>query len=126
MKSIFNIFPICITLLCINSAKAICHNCNAEVVIKNENAEKFTEHLLLLSSMPLQGIILSASIKEGYTLVRVETYQEYADSNNIDSFDVAKRITSGFTQDSDWGIKEVRAVVEIDSASLSNVGTIGH
>lgn len=106
---------------------AECVNCSAEVVINKTNTQKFLDYLLLFSSMPLSGYQVSNDQANGYDIVRVETYQEYADTNKISSFDVANRILISFGMSQEWDIKKISAVVEkTPNDLLSNVGTIGH
>lgn len=106
---------------------AECINCSAEVVIKKANTQRFLDYLLLFNSMPLTGHKMSDSQTNGYDVVRVETYQEYADTNKISSFDIANRILISFGLGQEWDIKKISAVVEkAPDDILSNVGTIGH
>lgn len=104
-----------------------CINYSAEVVINKANTQRFLDYLLLLSSMPLTGYQISNSQADGYDVVRVETYQEYTDTNKISSFDVANRILKSFGMSQEWDIKKISAIVEkAPDTLISNVGTIGH
>lgn len=71
--------------------------------------------------------LLRAVIYDGYVVIQVQTFPEYAHINHITSFDVAKTLETSFGSDSKWGIKKITASVEkFNDESLSNVGTIGH
>jgi len=107
-------------------AQEECRNCSAEVVIESHQAQRFTFDLMLISSMPLNGQIIEADPVTQESTVLVSTCSDYAQSNGINSFDVAK-LVMGFVG-GEYRIKEVRAVVRpsLSSDSLSNVGTIGH
>jgi hypothetical protein len=74
--------------------------------------------------MPLHGWVERESENPGFIIVRVETYKDYADVNRLNSFDVAKFIS---TNAQIWQIRKIQAVVDYEeSAPLSNVGTVGH
>lgn len=111
------------------SAENSCFNCSAEVVIETHQAQIFANSLSLISSMPLKGEIVADDMTSETTIVHVSTYPDYAQSNGIDSFDVAKKLTAFVG--TEYQIREIRAVLRVDldaseANSASNVGTIGH
>ncbi len=106
---------------------AECINCSAEVVINKANTQRFLNTLLIFNSMPLIGYQVSSNQNGEFDIVRVETYQEYADLNNLSSFDIASRILQSFGMSHEWDIRKISAIVnKTPDELLSNVGTIGH
>jgi len=89
-------YKIVFAILAVSTNAAVaqeeCRNCSAEVVIESHQAQRFADHLMMIGSMPLNGQIVKEDPVTQESTVLVSTYSDYAQSNGIDSFDVAKRV----------------------------------
>jgi hypothetical protein len=70
-----------------------CPNCEADVIVHARTAQKFADQFLAMSSMPLCGEVIGI-LSSGKARVRVTLAKDYAIKNQLNSFDVAKKISS--------------------------------
>lgn len=125
MKRVFTVVLFGLFFTSFSMAK--CINCSVEVVIHELNTQRFLDTLLTINSMPLTSYQVFTNQVDGYNVVQVETFQEYADANKLSSFDIAKRILQSFGTGPEWDIRKISATVDqLSDDQLSNVGTIGH
>jgi len=82
---------------------------------------------MIISSMPLLGQLIADN--GSVAQVEISMPKDYADANDLNSFDVAKKVTNLLSERTlEWGVQSVDASVCFAdySAAASNAGTIGH
>ena len=104
-----------------------CLNNSARVTLNSTNANDLTSLVMIINSMPLSGQLIEDD--NGIAQVEISTPKDYADLNDLNSFDVAKKVTDLLKERTlEWGVQSVDASVCFDdyTAAMSNAGTIGH
>jgi|GEM_PF-5169597 len=71
-----------------------CPNCEAIVELDSVYAQTLIDFLTMISSIPLEGYALEQDIGSNTTRVLVVSLPDYALEHGLDSFDVAKKITT--------------------------------
>ena len=87
-----------------------CHNCEVVVELDAAKAELFASEVGIISSMPLNGMVVEQGSETSLAKVLVATRPNWG----ANSFDVANKVL-GFAKQPQYGIKTITAVWSADN-----------